>query len=172
MDGQRAAALEEGVNFVDVERDWVVGRIYADFRWRPYDEFSPYNPLRVPLSRARVAIVTTAGAHLADQEPFDIDTKSGDPSYRAFPSATSLSDIQLTHTGYDTRRAALDPNVVLPLDHLHAAVQDGQIGELAPNVYSCMGYVADTDPFIQVSAPEIAARLADDQVDLVLLAPT
>ncbi len=172
MDLQRTTALEEGVNFVDVERDWVVGRIYADFRWRPYDDFSPYNPLRVPLSQARVAIVTTAGAHLADQEPFDIDSKSGDPSYRAFPSTTPLSDIQLTHTGYDTRRAALDPNVVLPLEHLRAAAQDGRIGELAPTVYSCMGYVAETDPFIDTSAPEMAARLVDEQVDLVLLAPT
>lgn len=172
MDTQRSGSLEEGVNFVDVEREWVAGRIYADFRWRAYDDFSPYHPLRVPLSQARVAFVTTAGAHLASQEPFDIAVKAGDPSYRTFPSTTPLDDLQLTHTGYDTRRAADDPNVVLPLDHLREADRAGRIGELAPTVYSCMGYVADTEPLLDVSAPEIAARLCDERVDLVLLAPT
>lgn len=167
-----ASEHEEGVNFVEVERDWVVGRIYPDFRWRAYDDFSPYHPLRVPLSEARVAFVTTAGAHLASQEPFDIEAKAGDPSYRAFPSATSLSELQLTHTGYDTRRAAQDKNVVLPLDHLREAERAGRIGELAPTIYSCMGYVAETDPLIDETAPAIAARLRDERVDLVLLAPT
>lgn len=174
MNTQQTNAWEhaEGVNFVDVERDWVAGRIYPEFRWRPYDDFSPYHPLPVPLSEARVAFVTTAGAHLASQEPFDIASKAGDPSWRAFPSPTALSDLQLTHTGYDTRRAAQDKNVVLPLDHLREAEQAGRIGALAPTIYSCMGYVAETDALIDDTAPAIAARLRDEQVDLVLLAPT
>ena len=172
MNKQHSDEAEDGVNFVDIERDWVAGRIYPDFRWRPYDDFSPYHPLRVPLAKTRVAFVTTAGAHLTSQVPFDIDSKSGDPSYRAFPSTTPLDDVVLTHTGYDTRRAALDKNVVLPLDHLREAERAGRIGELAPTVYACMGYVADTDPLINDTALEIAARLCDERVDLVLLAPT
>ena len=161
-----------GVNFADVERDFVRARVYADFQWRAYDTFSPLNPLRVPLQSARVAFVTTGGAHLADQAPFDITAPAGDPSFRSFPSSKPLDDIRLSHRGYDTRRASVDKNVVLPLDHLRSAAADGRIGGLSPTVYSFMGYIADTEVLLQESAPMVAARLASDGADLVLLAPT
>ena len=80
----------------------------------------------VPLQASRVAFVTTGGAHMAHEAPFDIRTAAGDPSFRAFPSSTPLADIALSHRGYDTRRASADKNVVLPLDHLRAAVREGR----------------------------------------------
>lgn len=161
----------DGVNFAEIERDFVQRRIYPAFRWRAFDTFSPVNPLRVPVSAARVAFVTTAGAHHAGQQPFDIRDPAGDPTYRVFPSTTPLTDIVLTHRGYDTRRASADKNVVLPLDHLRALAEEGRIGSLGPAIYAFMGYIADTDPLVHVTAPEVAQRLRDDGVDLVLLAP-
>jgi D-proline reductase (dithiol) PrdB len=162
----------EGVNFAEVERDFVRARIYPYFSWRAYDTFSPLNALRVPLKSARVAFVTTSGAHLVDQAPFDITAATGDPSFRAFPSTTPLEDIQLSHRGYDTRRASADKNVVLPLDHLRAEASEGRIGGLTPTVYSFMGYIADTAPLLEETAPQVAARLVSDDADLVLLGPT
>jgi len=162
----------QGVNFADVEREFVRTKVYADFAWRAFDTYSPFNPLRVPLQSARVAFVTTSGAHLAEQPAFDITAAAGDPSFRSFPSSTPLEHIQLSHRGYDTRRASVDKNVVLPLDHLRAAANDGRIGQVSPTVYSFMGYIADTEVLVKESAPVVAARLASDGVDLVLLAPT
>ena len=161
-----------GVNFAQIERDHVRSRVYAPFDWHPFDGFSPYNPLRVPLREARVAFVTTAGVHLPDQPPFDTAAAAGDPTWRALPTETPLADLVLSHGGYDTRRASADPNVVLPLDHLRALRDEGQIGSLSPNIYSFMGYVADTDRLLEVEAPAVAERLIADRVDLVLLAPT
>ncbi|CAA9547424.1 MAG: hypothetical protein AVDCRST_MAG49-1398 [uncultured Thermomicrobiales bacterium] len=92
--------------------------LYPDFAWRAADAFSPVNALPVPLAEARVGLVTTAGAHLPDQEPFDVGCSAGDPTYRTFASATPLADLVLTHADYDTRRADADKNAVLPLDHL------------------------------------------------------
>jgi hypothetical protein len=161
----------QGVNFAEVERDFVRARINPDFQWRAYDAFSPLNPLRVPLQSARVAFITTSGAHLADQAPFDITAAAGDASFRAFPSSTALEEIQLSHRGYDTRRASTDKNVVLPLDHLRAAAREGRVGGLSPTVYSFMGYIADTDVLVEETAPMVAGRLASDGADLVLLAP-
>ncbi|HEV2128765.1 MAG TPA: glycine/sarcosine/betaine reductase selenoprotein B family protein [Thermomicrobiales bacterium] len=160
-----------GVNFADIERSWVQGRLYPDFGWRAFDRFSPVNPMRVPLEESRVAFVTTAGAHLADQPPFNLGT-TGDPSFRAFASNTPLDDLVLTHGGYNTRRTTEDKNAVLLLDHLRHAAATGVIGSLAATVYSFMGYVANTAPLMQESGPAVARRLIDDQVDLVLLAPT
>ena len=119
-----------------------------------------------------MAFVTTGGAHLPDQPPFDLRAAAGDPSFRAFPSSTPLAEIELSHRGYDTRRASADKNVVLPLDHLQAMAREGRVGGLAPTVYSFMGYIAETAPLVEETAPAAAARLAADGVDLVLLAPT
>jgi D-proline reductase (dithiol) PrdB len=162
----------DGVNFAEVERDFVRARVYPDFAWRACDTFSPLNPLRVPLQTARVAFVTTGGAHLPDQPPFDLSAAAGDPSFRAFPSSTPLAEVVLSHRGYDTRRASADKNAVLPLDHLRAMAKEGRIGGLAPTVYSFMGYMAETAPLVEETAPAVAARLAAEGVDLVLLAPT
>lgn len=106
--------ITDGVDFAEIERDHVRSRLYPDFAWHAFDAFSPLNPLRVPLAAARVALVTTAGAHLPDQAPFDISAHEGDPCYRAIPSVVPLADLTLTHGGYDTRRARADKNVVPP----------------------------------------------------------
>ena len=164
--------VADGTNFADIERDHVRSRLYPDFAWRAHDAFSPRTPLPVPLAAARVAFVTTAGAHLPRQAPFDTDGVAGDPSFRAFPAETPLAELALSHAGYDTRRAGADKNVVLPLDHLRGLAAAGRIGRLAPTVYSFMGYVADADPLVRGTAPEVAGRLVAEGADLVLLAPT
>ncbi len=164
--------MADGVDFAAIERDFVRARINPDFTWHAFDAFSPLNPLAVPLHAARVAFVTTAGAHLPRQAPFDLAALAGDPSYRAFPSATPLAELALSHRGYNTRRASADKNCVLPLDHLRGAAVAGRIGALTPTVYSFMGYIADAAPLLQDSAPAVVAALLADRVDLVLLAPT
>lgn len=161
-----------GANFAQIEREHVRARVYTPFDWHPFDRLSPYNPLHIPLADARVAFVTTAGAHLPDQLPFDTKAAAGDPSWRAFPIETPLVDLVLSHAGYDTRRAAADKNVVLPLEHLRALQEEGQFRSLSSEVYSFMGYVADTDRLLLHEAPAVAQRLLADHVDLVLLAPT
>jgi D-proline reductase (dithiol) PrdB len=161
-----------GANFAQIERDHVRSRVYAEFDWHPFDRFSPYNPLRVPLREARVAFITTAGVHLADQPPFDTDAAAGDRTWRSIPVDTAISDLLLSHGGYDTRRASADPNVVLPLEHLRALRDSGEVGSLTPNVYSFMGYIAETNRLLNEEGAAIAERLLADQADLVLLAPT
>jgi len=162
----------QGANFAQIERDHVRSRVYAPFDWHPFDRFSPYHPLRVPISEARVAFIMTAGVHLADQSPFDTGRDAGDPSWRAIPVETPLADLHLSHGGYDTRRASADKNVVLPLEHLRDIRDEGRVGSLSPDVYSFMGYVAETARLLHEEAPVVAAQLLADRVDLVLMAPT
>jgi D-proline reductase (dithiol) PrdB len=160
------------VNFARIERDHARAWVYAPFDWHPFDGFSPYNPLPIPAAEARIAFITTASVHLPDRSPFDTDADAGDPTWRAVPTETPLTDLVLSHGGYDTRRASADVNVVLPLDHLRAQRDEGSIGSLSLHIYSIMGYIADTDRLLEVEAPRIAEGLVEDHVDLVLLAPT
>jgi len=50
--------------------------------------------------------------------------------------------------------------------------QRGEIGSLADNYYSFMGAVRDVTGFIGKYGPDVAAKLKQDKVDVVLLTPT
>src|SRR6266542_139667 len=102
---RESAARTDGVNFAEIERDFVRGRLYPDFAWRAHEVYSPLNAQQVPLQAARVAFVTTGGAHMTDEAPFDIRTAAGDPSFRAFPSPTPFWEILRSATAATTPAA-------------------------------------------------------------------
>jgi len=120
--------VADGVDFAQIERDHVRERRYPDFTWRAYDAFSPLNPLSRSLSEARVAVVTTAGAHHRGDRPFDTGAAAGDASFRTFRVETPLAELRLSHGGYDTRRAGRDPNVRLP------SPGEGDVGPWTPGL--------------------------------------
>ncbi len=163
---QRSAAPYRG--FAQVEYEYVRGRAYPQFEWAVFDAPSARNRLERPLARARVALVATAGAHLPGQAPFALG-KEGDPSYRELPAETR--EMRLAHAGYDTRRAASDPDVVFPLALLRRLAAEGAIGELARRAFSFMGYIPDPGPLLWESGPAVARELMADAVDLALLVP-
>ena len=158
-------------NFPEVEKRFVREKAYPNFDWVTFANPSPVNLLDKPVPECRVALVTTAGAHLRTDPPFNLRSAIGDYTYREIPNDASLDDLRLSHIGYDIKRVSTDKNCVLPLDRLGELAAEGIIGDLAPRHFSFMGYVAETDPLINGTAPEVAEKLKADHVDLVLLAP-
>jgi D-proline reductase (dithiol) PrdB len=134
------------------------------------NETAPFTLPKKPLSQARLVIVTTAGLHGRDDRPFT----PGDPTYRIVPSGMAAAEIVQSHTsiGFDRTAVLEDINVVFPIDHLRRMVATGRIGELAPRFYSFMGAQRDMTVIRTQTAPEVAARLVADGVDVVLLTPT
>jgi len=126
-----------------------------------------------PLSRCRVALVTTAGVHHRQQPPFDMQDAQGDPSYRVLDGASIEADFQITHDYYDHRDAEQDLNIVFPLARLKEMVAEGRIGRLAERHYGFMGHIdgRHIDTLVSRSARQVAALLKADQVDVVLLTP-
>ncbi|MEX2048315.1 MAG: glycine/sarcosine/betaine reductase selenoprotein B family protein [Gemmatimonadota bacterium] len=153
--------------FAQLEYETVLG-FYPSFEWRVFEEPSARHSLSVPLDRARVALVGTAGAYVPGQRPFSLGNE-GDPSFREIPS--DAEEIRLAHVGYDTRRARRDPDVVFPLALLSRLAAEGVIGELAPRAFAFMGYVPDAGPLLEETGPAVARELLADAVDLVLLVP-
>lgn len=129
----------------------------------------PWAPFRKPFAASRVAVVTTGGFRLAGQPGFDCDR--GDPSFRRIPDDVDLSTLEIDHTHYDTRDAAADPNILLPLDRLRELVDEGALGSIAPTHYSMMGYVPQVAELVEETAPAIAEGMASEEVDLALLTP-
>lgn len=134
---------------------------------------APVTPLRVPLSRARLAIVTTAGLHVRGDKPFE-HPASGDTSFRVIPSSTPAVDILQSHTsiGFDHSGFYQDVNVSFPIDRLRELAERGAVGSIATDHYSFMGALRDPRRIATDTGPEVARRLKTDGVDAVLLTPT
>lgn len=136
----------------------------------PEHDTAPFTPLAKPLSECWIAVVTTAGLHLRGDRPFS----GGDPSYRAIPSDSRHGDIVQSHSSISFDRVPWlrDMNVTLPFDRLRELVARGELGGLGPTCYSFMGAQRDWSRIENDSAPDVARRLRDEGVDVVLLTPT
>lgn len=130
-----------------------------------------FTRLTKPLSESRMALVTTAGAHLDDQEPFHVETVAGDHTYRILPDDMDPSHLVFTHTHYDTAPAMQDPNCVLPIDRLHELVERGRIGSASPIHIGMMGFNPDPTPIAEKLAPQVVELLHDAEVDVALMVP-
>lgn len=142
------------------------------YRYRRFD-WRPGSLLRKPLSRSRIAVVTTAAFFLPSQPPFDPAIRGGDYSLREIPADARLDSLSIAHKSdaFDPRGVEQDKNLALPLDRLRELAAQGRIGSLAPRHFSLMGSISAPARLIHDTAPEIAARLARDAVDAVLLTP-
>jgi D-proline reductase (dithiol) PrdB len=122
-----------------------------------------------PLETSRLALVTTGGVHLPDQPRFDIDDFEGDCSYREVP--TGAEDLTWTHAYYRPDEGS-DLDAVFPLWTVRELARDGVVGGLAPRHFSFMGAIHDATPLVEETAPEVAEKLVQDDVDAVLLTPS
>ena len=143
-------------------------RSYGSTQNVPTFDDPAFTPLSKPLSEARVAIVTSAALHRADQERYT----PGDTRFRAFDR--SDRDLIMGHwsPNFDHTGFQLDLNVVYPIDRLEELSADGVIGEPAPRHFAFAGNQPDTVSELRLdTGPACAQELLADDVDVVLLTP-
>lgn len=169
-----AAEDDVPIPYVQRTRDYYVALGYGDpYRWAHFVEV-PFTPLRTPLSRARVALITTA----APYQPEAGDQGPGAPYnaaakfYRVYSASTErVPDVRISHVGYDrTHTSAADINAYFPLARMKEAVAAGRIGALAERFHG-----APTNRSHRVTtetdAPELLGRCREDGVDAAVLVP-
>ncbi len=135
-----------------------------------------WTPLRAPLDECRVALLSTAAISLRSDRPFDTEGERadpwwGDPSWRSLPLDVTEDDVTFSHLHVDPTPAEEDLDVVLPLRRLHELVAAGVVGAVGARHISIMGYILDATELVETTAPQVAAELSADEVDLVLLVP-
>jgi D-proline reductase (dithiol) PrdB len=142
------------------------------YPWRRIDPV-PWAPLRRPLREARVALVSTAGLVLPSQAPFDDGVKGGDWSYREIPADADPSTLIDTHRSesFDHSGVQRDPNLAFPIGRLVELAEEGIVGAVNHRHFSFMGSITAPGRLMATAAPEVAAALAADRVDAVLLVP-
>lgn len=137
-----------------------------------------WTPLEKPVSQARVALMTSAGVYLEDsQQPFDVERERqepnwGDPTYRVIPVDVRQEQVAHAHLHINGEDILQDINVVLPIRAFREFEREGAIGSLAEEHYSFMGFQdRRLKDWRETQAPELAARLKEQAVDVLLLAP-
>lgn len=144
-----------------VEAEHLISKVCVPFDTRPW-------VTGPPLSKRRVAIVTSAGLHRVGDPAF----ATVDLSYRVIPGTTRADALTMTHSSVHFDRTGFreDVNVVFPIDRLRELASEGVISSVADYHYSLMG--AGWPPHaIEPTMRELAARLREDGVDAICLAP-
>lgn len=142
--------------------------LQENFKERRFKPFGDPHWVDAPrLTDARVAVVTTAAIHRADDRPFT--GHEGD--FRIIPGDIDYADLNMTHSSINFDRSAYqqDVNVCFPLEHLRALVDSGEIGSVSDWHYSFMGSTAPER--MEAAAREVSGMVRADNVNLVLLIP-
>jgi D-proline reductase (dithiol) PrdB len=144
----------------------------------PGEDDEVWAPLPRHLAEARIALLTSAGLYLeGEQEPFDAERERreptwGDPTHRVLPPSLAGRRLGMSHLHVNPDDVLADPEIALPLEGLAALVAEGRVGAVAPSHYSVMGFQeAGLEVWRGETAPAIVARLAEEAVDGVILAP-
>jgi D-proline reductase (dithiol) PrdB len=147
---------------------------FAPYRWAHYTD-APFTPLRVPLARARVALITTAAPfqpEAGDQGP-RAPYNAAAKFYQVYSApADSKPDVRISHVGYDRANTVPeDPNTYFPLTRLQDAAAAGRIGGLTLHVHGAPTNRSHRVT-IETDAPELLRRCREDGADAAVLVPS
>jgi D-proline reductase (dithiol) PrdB len=165
-EAKHANRWDDLIRFLEEWEDRTLSRLAAQGSF-PEVGTIPWTPLRKPVNRARIALMTSGGLHLKDQEPFVL---SNDSTYREIPRMTTQDDIRVAHRGYDISGPLEDMNCLLPLRRFEELESEEAVGSLAPTNYSFNGSVPDWT-FLQEWPREAAKKMRQEDVDAILLTP-
>jgi len=152
--------------------------MYADAQPIDGEDQPVWTDFAPRLAHARIALVTSAGLFLKDEQPsFDGERERneptwGDPTHRVLPSDVTTSALGMMHLHVNNEDVLADHNIALPSDVLSDLASDGVIAGSTAHHVSVMGYQqAGLDVWRSDTAPAIAALLRAEGADGVVLAP-
>ncbi len=140
---------------------------HPPYQWSTYAT-SPLTPLPKPLSRCRIALLSSSGVYRKDQAPFD-DVKN-DLTWREIPTDVDPRDLRISHFSKNAK-AVTDVNTVFPVSRLRELAAEGFVGELASPAFTFMGRIFMRTRLQKEMAPALLERLRALAVDAALLVP-
>lgn len=160
----------EPIRYVDVliEKYGALG--FPPYDWSRYDD-SPFTPLGKPLAKCTVSMLTSGGVSRCAMPPFNPDARN-DLRLDTVEADAPSDDFQIHDSYYDHSDADRDLNCIFPIDRLREMAQAGEIGAVAPRLWSgFMGRIYKRQAVLQEKAPALAQMLKDDGVDLLVAIP-
>lgn len=142
---------------------------YDPYRWFEAQSAPSLTPMPKSLSESRIGMLATSGAYVAGQVAYYY---KDDTSLREIPKSTAEEDLRFSHiTENYLGSSRKDPNSTFPLTTLKALESEGHIGELADDVFSCMGGIYSQRRVREELIPVVEERFRAQDVDAVLLVP-
>lgn len=126
----------------------------------------PYTPRTRELSETIFALVTTAGVHLRDQQPFDA---AGDNTWRVIPGDVEVEQLMVTHDHYDHHDADQDLNCIFPIERLRELAAEHVIAGVSDKHLGFMGFTQNFRDLYERAAPDMAKFMLRSQADGVIL---
>ena len=141
---------------------------FPPYKWSVFED-SPWTPFTKPLNETTLALISSAGIFLDDQEPFDPWAVNG-LNFREIPADTPFSNLRLHHNYFDHRDALKDFNCIFPVHRLRELQESGFIGRLAPRAVTLgMGRLYKRTALQNETVPRIMEVLREQETDAVLL---
>ena len=162
------------IRYMQRIRDYYLALGYpTPYRWAHYAEV-PFQPLEKPLSRCRVALITTAAPYQPDKgdqgagAPYNAAAKF----YAVYSGDSAVDhDLRISHLAIDrAHTTAEDRNTWFPLPQLRRLANERRIGEIAPRFFGAPTNRSHRVT-LETDAPEILARCRADHVDAAVLVP-
>lgn len=159
----------EPIDYIQQTRD-----LYKNLGFPPYDWFhadgEPAFALPgKPLAKSKLGLVSTAGAYVQGQVAYHY---KDDTSIRPVPANTPIESLRFSHvTENYLIEARQDPRCVLPIEALARLNEQGVIGDLAHNYFSCMGGIYSRRRVREELIPRLEDALETEEIDLLLLVP-
>ncbi|MCY7317351.1 MAG: reductase [Ramlibacter sp.] len=145
----------------------------APYEWAHYAGV-PFQPLAKPLSRSRVALITTAAPFqptLGDQGPGA--AYNGKAKFHSVYSGHCAldHDLRISHVAIDRQHTtAADPGTWFPLPALRRCAAAGRIGSVAARFHGAPTRRSQRET-LQVDGPQIVALCQADGADVAILVP-
>jgi len=167
-----AATHDVPIRYLERTRSYYQALGYgAPYEWAHCVEV-PFQPLAKPLSRCRVALVTTAAPYRADAgdqgpgAPYNARAKF----YAVYSGDTATDpDLRISHVAIDRRHTtAEDLASYFPLAALRRAVAARRVGALTPRFHGAPTNRSQRAT-LEIDAPEIVARCKEDAADAAIL---
>jgi D-proline reductase (dithiol) PrdB len=147
-----------------------VRKIYADqppYQWSRYED-SPWAVVTKPVSRSRIALLSSSGLYHQSQPPFN--NVKNDLTWRELPKTVNVRELRISHYSKNAK-AVTDVNTVFPIERFRELETRGVIGELASPAFTFMGRIFSRTQLLKEMAPALASRLKAMMVDAAFLVP-
>jgi hypothetical protein len=153
------------VPYMERTRAWYEAQGYEHpYRWASFEKV-PFQRPEKPLSSSRVGIVITAGRLEASGRP------ALPKRVYSHPTATPPEHFYTKDLAWDREATHLDDrSSFLPTLQLEEQAATGRIGGLAPRFHGVPTEYSQRRT-VEIDAPDVLARLRDDEVDVALLVP-
>jgi len=158
------------VEYIKRTREFFAQQGFPPYRWTENADCPYWSPLKKPLEKCRVALLSTGGIYIKDEQiPFNPDRD--DLTFREIVKDVDTRSLAISHNNYDHTDAEKDVNVVFPIERLCELEDQDYIGEFAAIAYTMMGRIFRRTALQQELTPQILQRLTEAEVDIFLLVP-